>query len=64
MFDSNSYTSLDIITGKDQRMTEQKILRDIKILEHQVLITECLRLKRAWMDKLSELAKILIGLKK
>ena len=45
-------------------MTEQKILRDIKILESQVLITQCSRLKRAWMDKLSELAKILIGLKK
>jgi len=64
MFVSNSYTSLDIITGKDQGMTEQKILRDIKILEGQVLITECTRLKRAWIDKLQSLAKILIGLKK
>jgi len=45
-------------------MTEQKILRDIIILENQVLITQCSRLKRAWIDKLSELAKILIGLKK
>ena len=62
MFVSNSYTSLDI--KKDQGMTEQKILRDIEILEGQVLITECSRLKRAWMDNLRELAKILIGLKK
>jgi hypothetical protein len=45
-------------------MTEQKILRDIKILESQVLITQCTRLKRAWTDKLQALAKILIGLKK
>ena len=45
-------------------MTEQKILRDIKILESQVLITQCSRLKRAWTDKLQVLAKILIGLKK
>jgi hypothetical protein len=64
MFVSNSYRTVDIITGKDQGMTEQKILRDIKILEGQVLITECSRLKRAWMDKLRELANILIGLKK
>ena len=62
MFVSNSYTSLDI--KKDQGMTEQKILRDIKILESQVLITQCSRLKRAWTDKLQALAKILIGLKK
>ena len=45
-------------------MTEQKILKDIKILEHQVLITECTRLKGAWLDKLRDLAKILVGLKK
>jgi len=64
MFVSNSYTSLDIITGKDQRMTETKILRDIEILENQVLITECSRLKRAWMDKLQALGKILSRLKK
>ena len=64
MFVSNSYTSLDIITRKDQGMTEQKILRDIEILENQVLITECSRLKRAWMDKLQALGKILASLKK
>tara|TARA_B100000745_G_C20027458_1_gene349607 strand:+ start:246 stop:434 length:189 start_codon:yes stop_codon:yes gene_type:complete len=62
MFVSNSYTSLDI--KKDQGMTEQKILRDIKVLENQVLITECSRLKRAWMDKLQALGKILSRLKK
>jgi hypothetical protein len=45
-------------------MTEQKILRDIKILENQVLITQSSRLKRAWMDKLLALTKILVGLKK
>tara|TARA_R100001244_G_scaffold2179_1_gene3378 strand:+ start:1235 stop:1402 length:168 start_codon:yes stop_codon:yes gene_type:complete len=55
---------VDIITRKDQRMTETKILRDIEILEGQVLITECSRLKRAWMDKLQALGKILISLKK
>ena len=32
-------------------MTEQKILRDIEILENQVLITQCTRLKGAWLDK-------------
>ena len=45
-------------------MIEQKILKDIKILEGQVLITQCSRLKRAWIDKLQALAKILIRLKK
>ena len=64
MFVSNSYRTVDIITGKDQGMTEQKILRDIEILENQVLITECSRLKRAWMDKLQALGKILSRLKK
>jgi len=49
---------------KDQGMTEQKILRDIEILENQVLITECSRLKRAWRDKLQALGKILASLKK
>jgi len=52
------------VKKKDQRMTEQKILRDIEILENQVLITECSRLKRAWMDKLQALGKILSRLKK
>jgi Zn-finger nucleic acid-binding protein len=45
-------------------MTEQKILRDIEILENQVLITQCTRLKGAWLDKLRGLAKILVSLKK
>jgi len=45
-------------------MTEQKILRDIKILENQVLITQSSRLKRAWTEKLQQLGKILSGLKK
>ena len=45
-------------------MIEQKILKDMKVLENQVLITQCSRLKRAWIDKLQQLAKILIGFKK
>jgi len=45
-------------------MIEQKILRDIKILENQVEITQCSRLKIAWTDALKELTKILVGLKK
>ncbi len=45
-------------------MIEQKILKDIKVLESQLLITQCSRLKRTWMDKLQQLVKILIGLKK
>jgi hypothetical protein len=49
---------------EDQKMIEQKILKDMKVLENQVLITQCSRLKRIWIDKLQQLAKILIGLKK
>ena len=48
----------------EKKMIEQKILRDIKILENQVEITQCSRLKIAWTDALKELTKILVGLKK
>jgi Zn-finger nucleic acid-binding protein len=53
-----------LVEKKDQGMTEQKILKNIKVLENQVLITQCTRLKGAWLDKLRDLAKILVDLKK
>tara|TARA_B100001250_G_C19764308_1_gene773969 strand:+ start:967 stop:1155 length:189 start_codon:yes stop_codon:yes gene_type:complete len=62
LFNYAIYPTLDI--KEDQKMIEQKILKDMKVLENQVLITQCSRLKRAWIDKLQQLAKILIGFKK